>query len=159
MKTKYTIKNIDGQVIFRGDSLKGADLTNPLGYTGDETINELISAGLVRPDLSLFEAFEGVLTRADLSGANLWGADLSGAIMKIADLSGANLTMANLTGANLKIADLTGANLSGAKLFNADLTGACIDNTNFTGADLRGIILKDVKLHSNWGDVSKNKMK
>jgi hypothetical protein len=61
-------------------------------------------------------------TRANLSGADLYGADLSGANLSGADLYGANLSGANLYCANLSGADLSGANLSGAE--NAALVHA-----------------------------------
>ncbi len=72
-----------------------------------------------------------VLTRVDLSGANLEGANLAGAKLYLADLSGANLRNANLQGAKLGGADLAGADLRGA---------------NLTGAVLEGAYLKDVQL-------------
>ena len=58
-------------------------------------------------------------TRADLSGADLYGADLSHANLSGADLSGADLYGANLSHANLSGADLYGANLSHANLSGA----------------------------------------
>jgi hypothetical protein len=61
----------------------------------------------------------GLIPRANLSRANLYGADLTGA-----NLYGADLTGADLTGANLYGADLTGADLTGANLYGADVTGA-----------------------------------
>lgn len=48
------------------------------------------------------------LSRANLTGANLYGADLTGAVLTMAVLSGANLYRADLTGAVIA-ADLTGA--------------------------------------------------
>ena len=71
-------------------------------------------------------------SRADLSGANLFGADLSCANLRGANLSGADLSCANLFGANLSDADLRNAdlrcaNLRNADLCRADLFGASID--------------------------------
>jgi hypothetical protein len=54
------------------------------------------------------------LTRADLTGANLFLAHLSDA-----DLTGANLTKAHLASANLTGADLTGADFTSADLRRA----------------------------------------
>jgi len=51
------------------------------------------------------------LSRADLSGADLYGANLSRANLSRADLSGADLYGANLSRANLSRADLSGADL------------------------------------------------
>ena len=59
---------------------------------------------------------DGGGTRADLSGANLYGADLSGANLYGADLSLANLSGANLYGADLSLANLSRADLYGAKV-------------------------------------------
>jgi len=74
-----------------------------------------------------------VKSRADLSGADLYGADLSGANLSEADLSGANLS-----GANLSEADLSGANLSRANLYGADLSEANLYGANLYRADLSG---------------------
>ena len=63
------------------------------------------------------------LSRANLSGADLYGANLSRANLSGADLYGANLSRANLSGANLSGANLSGANLSGANLYGANLYG------------------------------------
>jgi len=49
---------------------------------------------------------------------------LLAAIKSRANLSGANLYGADLSGANLYRADLSGASLSGASLYRADLSGA-----------------------------------
>lgn len=62
----------------------------------------LYTAGYAR--LATWLEWQGLIPRADLSGADLRGADLRGA-----DLGGADLRGANLRGANLVRADLTGA--------------------------------------------------
>jgi len=59
-------------------------------------------------------------SRADLSGANLYGAYLSEANLYGAYLSEANLSEANLREANLSRANLSEANLSGAYLSGAE---------------------------------------
>jgi hypothetical protein len=97
------------------------------------------------------EAFWRLLSRADLSGANLFGAnlsraDLSGANLSRADLSGADLSGANLSRANLYGADLFGANLYGADLFGANLYGANLFGANLSRADLSGANLFGAKV-------------
>ena len=77
-------------------------------------------------------------SRADLSGANLFGADLICANLCGADLCNANLRGANLCNANLFGADLRGANLCGADLCNANLRGANLRGANLRGANLFG---------------------
>jgi len=62
------------------------------------------------------DATEG---RANLSRANLSGAPLFGANLSRANLFGAHLSRADLSGANLFGANLSGANLFGAHLFGA----------------------------------------
>ena len=80
-------------------------------------------------------------SRANLSGADLYGANLSRA-----DLYGANLSRANLYGANLSGADLYGANLSGADLYGANLSGANLSGANLYDADLSGADLYGANL-------------
>ena len=76
--------------------------------------------------------------RAVLSRANLSGADLSRANLSGADLSGANLSRADLFGADLSGADLSGADLSGANLSRANLSGADLSGANLSRANLSG---------------------
>jgi hypothetical protein len=80
--------------------------------------------------------WDGLLVRADLSGANLAGGDLSGGdLRKVwligARLAGADLSQSNLTGADLSSADLSGAYLRKSNLSRANLAGA-----NLTGLDV-----------------------
>jgi len=77
-----------------------------------------------------------VLTRVDLSGANLEEANLAGAKLYLTDLSGANLKNANLQGAGLGGADLAGADLRGA-----NLTGAVLEGAYLKGAQIDGSII------------------
>ena len=88
-----------------------------------------------------------IKSRADLSGANLYGADLSGANLYGADLSGANLYGADLSGANLYGADLSGADLYGADLSGADLSEANLYGADLSGADLYGADLSGANLY------------
>lgn len=98
-----------------------------------------------------------LMSKSDLSGANLQDANLS-----FANVSGADLQKSNLSGANLEYADLgkvnfRRANLSKAKLQFADLrdahlrfsdlTGANMRVANLSGADLRNTSLKNASLH------------
>ncbi|EPF5351522.1 pentapeptide repeat-containing protein [Cronobacter sakazakii] len=77
-------------------------------------------------------------SKANLSGASLYGADLRGANLSDANLRGANLYGANLSDANLRGADLCGANLYGANLYGANLSDANLSGASLYGADLRG---------------------
>ena len=70
-------------------------------------------------------------SRADLSGANLYGANLSEA-----NFSGANLYRANLSEADLSGANFSEANFSGADLSGANFSGADLSRANFSGANL-----------------------
>jgi hypothetical protein len=85
---------------------------------------DLSHVNLHGADLSGANLSYANLSRANLHGAYLFGAYLSGAYLSRADLSGANLSCADLSGAGLSGADLSGADLSGANLFRADLSGA-----------------------------------
>lgn len=120
--------------------------------------------------------YDGTLTEAQLSGANLADARLERALLARANLAGANLTRTNLSGAslaqanfagatleraNIEMADLTGARLpvarlhrtdaalarlTGATLNGADLTEADLSGADLTGADLRGARLVNSRL-------------
>lgn len=110
--------------------------------------------------------FDGSLTGADLSAANLQGAALSSANLQGAILSGANLQRAYLIktnlqgtilywtklqkaalpGANLQGANLGWANLQGADLHEANLQGASLSYANLQGAILLGVKLQDADL-------------
>ncbi|ECD4946983.1 pentapeptide repeat-containing protein [Salmonella enterica subsp. enterica serovar Muenchen] len=85
-------------------------------------------------------------SRANLSGADLYGADLRDANLRGADLYGADLRGADLRGADLYGADLRDANLRGADLRGADLRGADLRDANLRGADLRGADLRGADL-------------
>jgi Uncharacterized low-complexity proteins len=89
------------------------------------------------------------LSRADLSGAEIFDADLEGF-----ELVGADLSHSDLTHCNLKGADLTKAKLAGSRLWNADLTGANLSEADLTGSDLSNACLYNVKLwHADISDV------
>lgn len=87
------------------------------------------------------------LSKADLSGADLWYTDLNGANLNkvnfknanlyAANLNGANLYRANLSGARLSFADLSGARLSFANLKNASLISTNLNQTTLNKASLR----------------------
>ncbi len=105
----------------------------------------------VLPDLS-----GGILSGADLNGANLShtilsGADLNGANLLDADLSFAVLSSANLNGAFLNCANLNGADLNGASLSRANLTGADLSCANLRSVVLYGTIFSEVDLRQTKG--------
>ena len=84
-----------------------------------------------------------LLTRRDLTGA-----DLSHAILYKVDLTGAILTEANLTGADMRgairhRADAPKANLTGASLNWSDWTGSDLHEADLSGANLDGVIGAD----------------
>jgi uncharacterized protein YjbI with pentapeptide repeats len=97
---------------------------------------DLSAANLTRARLTGANLFFADLTRADLTGANLFFAQLAGALLTDANLADANLTRADLTGARLTGADLTRADLTGARLTGANLVGANLTRADLTGADL-----------------------
>ena len=106
----------------------------------------LSGADLYGANLSRADLYGANLSRANLYGANLSGADLYGANLSGANLSGANLSRANLSGANLSGADLYGANLYGADLYGANLSGANLSGANLYDADLSGADLYGANL-------------
>jgi len=84
-----------------------------------------------------FSHFEDAyLSRANLSGAQLFMANLSVADLSQASLVGANLASANLSKARLLWADLTRAGFRFSNLSSADLYGADLSEADFSGANL-----------------------
>ena len=83
------------------------------------------------------------LTGADLSHAILYKVDLTGAILTEANLTGANLTGADMRGAIRHRADAPKANLTGASLNWSDWTGADLHEADLSGANLDGVIGAD----------------
>ena len=117
--------------------LIGIDLSVTEGQSG---------AYLAGADLST-----AVMTRANLSWANLHEADLSGAELPGAFLSSANLRRADLSGAFLYEVDLSKAylpeaDLRRANLFGADLRGAYLNNAHLSEAVLIGADLSETDL-------------
>jgi uncharacterized protein YjbI with pentapeptide repeats len=114
---------------------------------GVEAWNQWRAANLdIRPDLT-----KACLTKARLSGANLFRAHLTGAQLTEANLGGAHLSGADLRGVRLTQADLAGAQLSGvdllgAYLFRARLTRACLNQVNLTQVNLTQANLNQVDL-------------
>ena len=110
---------------------------------------------------SLPDMFNIVLTKADLSGANLKNAfmlkcNLEDAVLEYADLEGADVEEGNFVGcdflgSNLKDTRLRFAILRGAKFEGANLEGADLWESRLQGADLgkaRGVTwqqLEDTK--------------
>src|SRR5215218_7758535 len=112
----------------------------------ESSINLLSKINLSGANLSSAE-----MPNADLSGAVLRGADLSGAQLPNADLSGASLFKADLSGANLNyanlnFADVPNADLSDAFLSNTDLSGAFLNKADLSGANLSGANLSGAEL-------------
>jgi uncharacterized protein YjbI with pentapeptide repeats len=69
-------------------------------------------------------------------------------LMSKLNLSDADLRKANLKDTNLKNTDLRGANLENVDLRNADLRDANLENANLENADLRGADLENVDLRN-----------
>lgn len=91
--------------------------------------------------------FRHNLSKADISGAYLYGVDLNGAILCNANLNGANLCNANLVKADLRGADLKGADLMLADLSEADIRYADLSETSIKWTNFTGAKLEEVKLH------------
>lgn len=101
---------------------------------------------LTRADVSDANLSKAILTGAFLSEANLRGTNLSGAILSKANLIQSNLSGARLTGAKLTGAALQMAVLINANLDRADLTGASIFGISAWDVSLKGTIQKGLKI-------------
>jgi len=89
---------------------------------------------------------EADLYEADLLGANLRKADLYKAHLAWATLHGVNLREANLSRADLHKAELGEADLSEADLSEADLQSANLENADLSRAIVRSANLSEAKL-------------
>ncbi|KPA10003.1 small GTP-binding protein domain protein [Candidatus Magnetomorum sp. HK-1] len=143
---KWRKDNPDVMIDLRGANLSRANLSG-----ADLSGADLSGADLSGADFCGTYFGIEILSRANLSGANLSRANLGGANLGEANLSGANLIRANLGGANLGEANLSGANLGGANLRRADLSGADLSRADLRrvglrGADLRGANLREANL-------------
>jgi uncharacterized protein YjbI with pentapeptide repeats len=115
-------------------------------FAGVNFVKEAAKSRLWGRPIDLAGEERVVLTRIDLSHADLQGCTLAKADLREAKLAGADLRRANLAGALLNGADLTDADLRGAtldnaqlarcKLGHANLSGASLKNTNFAWADM-----------------------
>jgi hypothetical protein len=129
--TQNAIKQLQEQLV--------RDASSRVNDVANNAVHQLRKRGWLEGD-------NGLLSRANLSWANLQEANL-----RFANLQGVNLGMANLHRAYLRIAnlhraylggaDLQGAylretNLQGAKLVEANLHGADLQKANLQGADL-----------------------
>ncbi len=123
------------------------------------TAIKAVGANFLNQDVSGIEMQSAVLDRADFRDCRLAHADLRGssfksAVLTRANLSGANLSplnftnedgkpwqqRVNLSGANLRYADLRNVNLSHAVLTDADLSFADLTGANLDGADTAGAV-------------------
>jgi hypothetical protein len=129
--TQNAIKQLQEQLV--------RDASSRVNDVANNAVHQLRKRGWLEGD-------NGLLSRANLSWANLQEANL-----RFANLQGVNLGMANLHRAYLRFAnlhraylggaDLQGAylretNLQGAKLVEANLHGADLQKANLQGADL-----------------------
>jgi uncharacterized protein YjbI with pentapeptide repeats len=115
---KYIIKNILGEVIFKGDSLVGVDLR-----------------------LANMEGMD--LTGVDLSGSILAYAHLSGSVLDGACFNDASLQGLNITNSSLKNIDFSQAKtIKHASFINSDLNGSSFKYEHLNDIDLSGCLLK-----------------
>lgn len=88
------------------------------------------------------------LSDADLRNADLVGINLENTNLRGADLENVDLRNADLRGAKLENANLLNANLADAKLENVDLRDANLKSTNLVGAKLMNANLRGAKLEN-----------
>ncbi len=100
---------------------------------------------LTKINLSYANLSYANLSSTNLSYANLNCANLSLADLRKADLNHANLSFADLSMANFSYADLSSANLSFADLSSANLSKADLRYANLSKADLRYANLYNIK--------------
>jgi uncharacterized protein YjbI with pentapeptide repeats len=103
----------------------------------------LSGAYLTVANLSRAFLINANLSRAYLGVANLSEAILVQAKLSMAKLKGTNLSRARMDKADLGGAILEGTNLSGARMDKADLGGAILWYANLSGADLEGANLSN----------------
>jgi len=125
----------------RGRDLRGAWLERAVLTRAD-----LTGAQLQRANLGLAQLKGVWLDRAQLQGTILVGAQLQGASLERANLDGASLEMAQLQGAYLGVAELQGALLAHAHLQGADLHSAELQGASLISAQLQGASLQNAKL-------------
>ena len=97
-------------------------------------------------DLRMIELHKADLCGVDLSGAELCGAGLVMAYLLRADLSGADLSQAGLGGADLRWSQLSRAQLFSANLYHAHLSGADLRGADLSGANMEGVDLREADL-------------
>ena len=129
------------QADFKGDNLKGFDLSYAILSKANLTFTDLTEANLTGVDLSNMDLSKTTLSFANLTGANLSGADLNGVDLRNIDLTGVNLSEVDL-----RYLDLTGATLSGVDLSNKDLTGTVLSFADLTRTNLNGVDLSNKDL-------------
>jgi len=141
--------------------LKGKDAWNDWREENPGEMIDLIGAKIREKNLSGFILSRGNLSMADLSASHLYQTDLykanlSGAILQNttvshadfseADLTQADLSQTNIRRANLSDAKLQRANFSDARLVESDLSLADLTETNLTRAKLTGTKLRRANL-------------
>ncbi len=146
---KYEIKNrFSGELIFSFET-ESMKLCVEAAFRAGTNLSRANLSGvdLYRANLSGANLSGADLSRANLSRANLSEADLYGANLSRADLYGANLSGANLSGANLSRANLSGANLYAANLSRASLSGVDLSGADLYAANMSRASLSGASLH------------
>jgi hypothetical protein len=104
---------------------------------------------LSRADMSGMQLFDADLERAELVGSDLTGCDFTHCNMK-----GADLTRARLVDSRLWNSDLTDSNLTEAQMKGADLWNARLFNSKMWRADLTGARSLSIRNFSKDGSAS-----
>lgn len=135
----YTVKDIDGNVLYTGRSTSQKAFVQSLVTSG----KSLAHANLPKFNLAHLE-----LAGGDFEGVCLDGADLRGTVISKANFRGASLRGVRAAGLMAARADFTGADLSrdpatersstleGATLTYACMDGAVLDYANMSGVDM-----------------------
>jgi uncharacterized protein YjbI with pentapeptide repeats/energy-coupling factor transporter ATP-binding protein EcfA2 len=107
---------------------------------------DLSGANLQEADISEANLTEANLSRANLQSANLWKTNLTKANFLETDLSKANFSEANIDGAKLLKANLQGAKLVKTFMRDSYLQGADLREADLSGADIDRADLSKAKL-------------
>ena len=146
-----------GRVWLNGCSLKNA-LAQPMVICGGRELSpwDLAYGHVLEEHQAGKKVGDCEVTHTNLGGSLLSRADLSKADLRWANLSDVALAWGNLDGANLAYADLSKSNLNQANLERTDLRSAVLDgaslensrvlDADFSGASLKGVSLSGVFL-------------